>query len=84
MIEAMACGCIPIVTNIPAFQSMVGRDDCGFLFEPGDHRGLVKVLGSLKETDHDSIRKKVLDKFDGELSHKAIASKIEQASKVIS
>ena len=84
MIEAMACGCIPIVTNIPAFQSMVGKDDCGFLFEPGDLRGLVKVLGSLNEADHESIRKKVLDKFERELSHKAIASKIEQASKMIS
>ncbi len=80
LIEAMACGCIPIVTNIPAFQGMVDQGDCGFLFEPGDELQLAQILKKLDDIDLESIRKKVLHRFEKELSHKSIASKIEYAS----
>jgi len=48
LIEAMACGCIPITTNIPAFRSMTNNGECGFLFEPGNSKQLFKILVDLK------------------------------------
>ena len=34
LLEAMACGCIPIVTNIPSYKFMTNNGDCALLFSP--------------------------------------------------
>src|SRR5690606_325047 len=32
--EAMACGCVPVVTNIPSFKTMTRNGECGYLYPP--------------------------------------------------
>lgn len=75
--EAMSCGCIPVITDIPSFRRMTGPGKCGLLFKPGDTEELFKVLVKTRELDRQEERKKVLRQFHDELSFAAIAQKIE-------
>jgi glycosyltransferase involved in cell wall biosynthesis len=74
--EAMSCGCIPILTNIPSFRKMTGRGNCGFLYEPGSDAGLLKALLQTVELNIENEKTKVLEQFKAELSFEAIAKKI--------
>ena len=76
--EAMACGCVPIVTNIPSFKAMLDNGECGYLYEPGNPSQLANILCSLKEIDFEIQSKKVMKKFQDDLSFEAIGKKISQ------
>ena len=76
----MACGCIPIVSNIPAHKTMINYGKCGYLFEPGNSNKLLSVLENLKEEERNDKRKETLLFFKNNLSHEAIASIITNAS----
>ncbi len=79
LIEAMACGCIPIVSNIPAHQTMTNLGECGYLFEVANHSNLLNVLKSMMVKDKQEKRIQVLSHFEINLSHHAIAKKIINA-----
>jgi glycosyltransferase involved in cell wall biosynthesis len=74
--EGMACGCIPILTNIPSFRMMTQSGKVGFLFEPGDINGLHQVLRSSRQVNLLDERKKVLTQFQENLSCEAISKKM--------
>lgn len=74
--EAMACGCIPIVTRIPSFTKMVDDGNCGYLFEPGNEVGLLNILLNLNSETMESTRERVVQKFHRDLSFQAIGTKI--------
>ena len=74
LIEAMACGCIPIVTNIPAFKAMTNNGDCGFLFSPGNFIELVSILKQLNSVNLIELKNRVLRQFELYLSNKAISN----------
>jgi glycosyltransferase involved in cell wall biosynthesis len=40
LIEAMACGCIPVVTNVGDVMSVVRDGSNEFIVSPGNHEGL--------------------------------------------
>ncbi len=71
LLEAMAAGCIPIVSNRGAMPSVVEDGRNGFLVEPGD---LTQILGKLKfllsenETSWNAIRENarqtIVDGYD--------------------
>ena len=44
VIEALACGAIPVVTNIPSFRSLTGDGAVGALWEPGNDAAFVAAL----------------------------------------
>ncbi|HYC29293.1 MAG TPA: glycosyltransferase family 4 protein [Chitinophagaceae bacterium] len=69
LIEAMSCGCIPVVTDIPSFRKITGG---GLLFKPGDVNSLYDTLLKLNS----QAVPDVLKKFEEELSFKAIAKGI--------
>ncbi len=71
--EAMACGCVPIVTKIPSFIRMTDNGDCAYLFSPGNSNDLLHILTHLKEEELINKRKKAVEKFERDLSFKAIA-----------
>lgn len=76
LMEAMACGCVPIVTNIPSAIKTIDAGRVGYYYEPGDSEGLYHVLNSL-----DSIKQKELSlmaksHFKQHLSAKAIANRM--------
>lgn len=77
--EAMACGCIPVVTDIPSFRSIAGEE--GYLFKPGSDRELYDQLVRLSKEDKNEKQKKILEKFDADLSFGAIGTRISELVK---
>ena len=44
LLEAMACGLIPIVSDIPANREWINDRENGLLFTPGDHLALARCI----------------------------------------
>lgn len=76
LIEAMACGCIPIVSNIPTNRSLTNNGNCCLLFEPGNKEGLLKTLNESSSINKDKFRSSIERNFSEKLTFKAIATKI--------
>ncbi len=73
LIEAMACGCIPVVTNIPSFSSITAGGQHGILYTPGDAESLSGALKALDKIDKENFSANVVSHFEKKLSFKAIA-----------
>ena len=74
--EAMSCGCIPILTNIPSFRKMTGPGRCGMIYEPGNVDDLLLAMQRTISMNIEEEREKVLLQFRDEVSFEAIARKI--------
>ena len=79
LVEAMACGCIPIVTSIPSFRFMTNDGACAFLFTPKNVSELLEEFKKTQNCDYTNMQTKVLEQFENKLSFKAIAEGIEHA-----
>lgn len=77
LVEAMACGCIPVITDIPPFKFMTNNGKCAFLFPPSNEKALLKQLTSTQEVNTSELQEKVLDQFNSKLSFEAIAKDLE-------
>jgi len=75
LLEAMACGCVPIVTQIPSFMKITGNGKAGFNYAPGNVPQLVSLLSGLRSGNEDPGRE-VLAHFEKELSLKAVGERI--------
>ena len=73
--EALSCGCIPIVTNIPPFRLIAGTT--GIFFEPGNEGRLLDALREAVHFDRTEKSKQILDHFKNELSFESIAKKFQ-------
>lgn len=76
LVEAMACGCIPIITKIPSFDYMTKNGACALQFDPGDAITLFNLLQSTKDIAIDEYQTRVLQQVRDTLSAKAIAGDI--------
>lgn len=76
--EALACGCVPIASDIPSFQKLTNHGECAILFEPGDDADLYEKLGSLSPANHDAIRLRAITHFKEELSFPALSKKFAE------
>lgn len=73
LIEAMSCGCIPIVTNIPSFKKITRDGTLGFLFESGNPESLLNILLNLKNIDKERLSEAIISHFNHSLSFQSIA-----------
>lgn len=73
--EAMSCGCIPVLSDIPSFKAMTGGL-CGILFETGSSAALTDSLRQSALMDKNRERQKTLGRFHQHLSFEAIAKRI--------
>src|SRR5688500_4682511 len=55
LLEAMSCGCIPVVTNIPSFRKITDGGRFGFLYEPGDAGGFVRAMENALKADREMM-----------------------------
>jgi len=76
LIEAMACGCIPVVTDIPSFRKITAGGKTGFLYEAGNVPALYAALCSLRNISKKEYSAKVIAHFNQNLSFKSIADSI--------
>jgi len=78
LVEAMACGTIPVVTNIPSFRYLTGNDRFGTLFETGDAAGLARIVTDIPAGEYTNYSKKIRGFFDENLSFDTIARTITE------
>lgn len=74
LIEAMSCGCIPVVTNIPSFRKITSG--AGLLFNCGDADSLSAALNKIESIDSNLVSKQ----FEQALSFNAIARQMVTVS----
>jgi glycosyltransferase involved in cell wall biosynthesis len=79
VIEAMACGTPPIVTDIPSFRMLTNQGRLGALFPPGNAQALSNVLEAWAALPRTTLRQDVRAHFERELSFNAIGCKLTAA-----
>ena len=73
LIEAMAAGVVPVITDIPPFRAIAG--DCGRRWAVGDAQQFANALLSLLDTDLQDAKAKTRARFERELSWEAIGQR---------
>jgi glycosyltransferase involved in cell wall biosynthesis len=76
--EAMSCGCIPVVTDIPSFRMMTDNGNIGMLYEAGNEVELLQTLIKTTVLNKTGEREKALSYFRSNLSFEAIARQIQE------
>jgi glycosyltransferase involved in cell wall biosynthesis len=79
LIEALACGLPPVVTDIPSFRSLTGQGEVGRLWPCGDAHELCNALLSIASESRPELRKAARARFDAELSFAAVGRKLSAA-----
>jgi glycosyltransferase involved in cell wall biosynthesis len=77
LIEALACGTTPLVTDIPPFRRMVGS--AGSVSPVGDSRALGEAMVSWSARDRDSLRIAARTRFDQALTFDVIGRDLHAA-----
>jgi glycosyltransferase involved in cell wall biosynthesis len=72
LMEACACGAVPVVTTIPTFRLLTGAGAVGALWMPGDAGGCARALGAVGRRDLRAERARLADHFARELSWDAV------------
>ena len=78
VLEAMSCGCIPILSNIPAFATMTSGGQFGRLFEPGDSEGLARAALAISVQERTDLSAKIRLHFEESLSFRVLARDVER------
>ncbi|HEX9979941.1 MAG TPA: glycosyltransferase family 4 protein [Flavobacterium sp.] len=74
--EAMSCGCIPIVSNIPSFRHMTANGEAGFLFTAGSAESLAENLQRANDSDVPAGRLQARKVFELLLSFDTIGGRV--------
>jgi glycosyltransferase involved in cell wall biosynthesis len=75
VIEAMSCGCIPILTSIPSFRKIAGNT--GIFFEAGNLESLCASLRQTETEDITVLSNNCVRRFTDELSFPAISRQMD-------
>jgi len=76
LIEALACGLPPVVTDIPSFRSLTGSGAVGALWPCGDARSLAAALQAVAAHPGEQTRAAVRAHFERELSLDSLGAKL--------
>jgi len=72
LIEACACGALPVVTDIPSFRAITGGGRVGVLWKPGDALQCSRALVAAARRDLDVEGRAMRDHFERHLSWEAV------------
>jgi glycosyltransferase involved in cell wall biosynthesis len=78
VLDAMACGTIPVVTDIPPFRAMTGDGAVGVLFPPGDDEIMARRVLALPADRIATEASAVRAYFDRNLSFPTLARELER------
>jgi glycosyltransferase involved in cell wall biosynthesis len=73
LLEALACGVPPIVTDIPSFRAITSNGTVGALWKPGDPDSFVQAFHKAKQNH--SSRQSLRAYFERELSYDVLGKK---------
>ena len=79
LIEALGCGLVPIVSDIPSFRSLTGGGRVGAVWPCGDPQRLAAALVSLTAQPRAALRAACRAHFEAELSFPAVGRKLAEA-----
>ncbi|HEX2080341.1 MAG TPA: glycosyltransferase family 4 protein [Longimicrobium sp.] len=79
VLEALACGATPLVTDIPAHRRIVRGGAVGGLFPPGDAGALAGLILVHAGRDRDAARVAARGHFERHLSFEAVGRELRQA-----
>jgi len=79
VLEAMSCGVIPVVTDIPSFRAMTDDGRCGILAPIGDYRSMADQTLRIDLANVPALSRRVREFFVQSLSYDAIARTYETA-----
>lgn len=77
ILEAMSCGCIPVITDIPPFRVMTDGGRFGRLFPVGDDVALAEALLSVACADRAALSTAIREHFQRTLSFDAMARQLD-------
>ncbi|MCW3090200.1 MAG: glycosyltransferase family 4 protein [Ferruginibacter sp.] len=83
LIEAMACGCVPIVTSIPSFKKITDEGNCGLLYEAGNTGALLDAFVRSQDLDLSWEISKALKQFESNLSFEAYAKQVQSIIDIV-
>jgi glycosyltransferase involved in cell wall biosynthesis len=72
LLEALACGLVPVVTDIPAFRALAAGGSLGALWTPGDATGFARALVAVGSRPLGPRSEAVRRHFEAELSWPAV------------
>ncbi|MES2006100.1 MAG: glycosyltransferase family 4 protein [Bacteroidota bacterium] len=76
LLEAMACGCIPIVTDIPPAVKVSDNGRYAFHFKAGDAAQLLEVLSRSAQVDRNALSEKIMAHFQKNYSLDAVGDRL--------
>jgi glycosyltransferase involved in cell wall biosynthesis len=79
LIEALACGLPPVVTDIPSFRSLTGAGSVGGLWPTGNAGKLCEKLLSVVAQPQAQLRAAARKHFENHLSFDAVGQKLDLA-----
>lgn len=79
VIEALACGTTPLVTDIPSFRKITANGAVGALSPPGDLDAMARALIDWSRRDRRALRVAARAHFERELSFDAIGRQLKRA-----
>jgi glycosyltransferase involved in cell wall biosynthesis len=82
ILEAMACGVAPIVTDIPAFRAITGGN-AGALFPVGDAVACADAIMRLATRDRRALRAQTLARFQNALTYQQIGKQLRLAYEAV-
>lgn len=83
LIEALACGATPIVSDIPAFRAITGGGVVGALCKPGDAEAFGRALVSLARLPSELLRTRAVAHFQSELAFPVLGRKLAAAYEAV-
>jgi glycosyltransferase involved in cell wall biosynthesis len=83
LLEALACGATPIVTDIPAFRAITANGAVGTLCKAGDADAFAAALVSLAGCSIEALRARAILHFKSELSFQVLGKKLLAAYEAI-
>lgn len=79
LIEALACGAAPVVSDIPSFRALTNGGSLGALARTGDEAAFARALVEVTRRPAAARRRAILDHFRRELSFDAVGEKLHAA-----
>jgi glycosyltransferase involved in cell wall biosynthesis len=74
LIEACACGVVPVVTDIPAFRAITADGSIGALWHAGDPAGFARALEDVWNRDPAALGAQAAQHFEQALSWPAVGA----------
>ena len=82
-LEAIACGCVPILTNIPSFQLMTNNGKIGQLWPCGDKAALEQATHAALQVPWKKASTQCTEHFEEHLSYPVLFKKVKAVYQAI-